>query len=527
MEPTFPATRHSITFRMTVTVCSFLILFQAVLATLIFFYFKQEFKQSISAQQFTVLTVVTQNIDQKLASSQKVVVDVSRQITPEILSDADAAQKILDNRPGTLSLFDNGLFLFSPDGKIIAEAPYRPNRRGRDISFRDFYKKTVASGLPVISEPYVSTHTPGAPAIMFTAPVRDKSGKVIAIFGGSLNLLHDNFLGELSRTRIAKTGYLYIITRDRTMIMHPDKSRIMQNPEIAGANKLLDEAYKGFEGSGENVNLRGLHSLTSFKRFKTTDWIMGANYPLVEAYAPIHLFRKYLVVAVLIGAIFSIIVVRLMMERFTSTLVRFADHVKSISLRKGEERLFSNESSDEIGLLVRTFNTMIQHEDQKSAELLHTSTHDSLTGLYNRAYFDSELERLSRGRVMPISVVVADIDGLKMCNDTTGHAAGDALIKATAQVLLESFRTEDVVARIGGDEFAVLLPGVDSEHVQMALERVRNAAARTELSSNLACQLSISLGQTTSETPEGLLEAFKLADRQMYLEKAAHKHKTA
>lgn len=523
MEPIFPAKRHSITFRLTVTVCLFLILFQAVLAALIFFYFKREFKQSISAQQFTLLTVVTQNIDQKLASSQKVAVDVSRLITAETVADADAAQQFLDHRPGTHSLFDNGLFLFSPEGRIIAESPYLPNRRGRDISFRDFYKKTLASGLPIISEPYVSTHTPGAPAIMFTAPVRDKNGKLIAIFGGSLNLLQDNFLGELSRTRIAETGYLYIITRGRTLIMHPDKSRIMQSPEIPGANKLLDEAYKGFEGSAENVNSRGLHSLTSFKHFKTTDWIMGANYPLAEAYSPIYLFQRYLLVAISIGTLFSILVVRVMMGRFTSTLVQFADHVKGISVKKGVERLFNKESSDEIGILVRMFNAMIQQQDQKSAELEHTSTHDSLSGLYNRAYFDSELERLSRGRTMPISVVVVDIDGLKRCNDTIGHAAGDALIKETARILLESFRSEDIVARIGGDEFAVLLPGVDTEQAQMALDRVRSFVENAELPAHLACPLSISLGHTTSRTPEGLLEAFKQADQRMYIEKAAHK----
>ena len=125
MEPTFPTARHSITFRMTVTVCAFLILFQAILAALTVFYFKREFKQTISTQQFTLLTAVTHNIDQKLSSSRKVVVDVSRLVTPEIVHDGDTAQQFLDNRPGTHSLFDNGLFLFSPDGRIIAEAPDR------------------------------------------------------------------------------------------------------------------------------------------------------------------------------------------------------------------------------------------------------------------------------------------------------------------------------------------------------------------------------------------------------------------
>ena len=514
---------HSITFKMTVTACAVLILFQTVMAMLIFYHFKREFKQTISAQQSTLLTAVSHSIDQKLSTSLKVVVDVARMVTPEIVRSNNAAQHFLDSRPGTHSLFDNGLFLFSPEGRIIAEAPSHKNRRCRDISFREFYVKTASSGLPTISEPYLSPHTPGAPAIMFSAPVRDQAGKLIAILGGSINLLNDNFLGELSRTRIAETGYLFIITRGRTLIMHPDKSRIMQGTEIAGTNRLLDAALQGFEGSGENVNSRGLDALSTFKRFKATDWIMGANYPLTEAYAPIYQFRRYLLLALVIGTLFSVLVVRLMMGRFTSTLVRFADHVKNISSKHGENRLFHNDSHDEIDILVSTFNSMIRQADQRNEELLHSSTHDAPTGLYNRAYFDNELNRLARGRQTPISVVVADIDGLKICNDTHGHAVGDTLIRITAQVLIESFRTEDIVARIGGDEFAVLLPGVDTEKVQMALERVRGAVAKAEPADGVY-PLSISLGHTTCETPESLFDAFKQADQLMYMEKAARKH---
>ncbi len=523
MKPIFPSGRHSITFRMTVTVGVSLILFQAVLAALTFFYFKREFKETIATQQFTLLTVVAQNIDQRLSSSLKVIVDVSLLVTPKMIHDNDAAQQFLDNLPGALSLFDNGLFLFSPEGRIIAESPFRPDRRGRDISFREFYQRTLATGQPVISEPYLSTHTPGAPAVIFTTPVRDKGGKLIAILGGSLNLLNDNFLGELEHTSIANTGYLYMFTRDRTLIMHPDDTRIMQLAAAPGVNRLLDQALNGFEGTGENVNSRGLKSLASFKHLRTTDWIIGANYPLVEAYEPILSVQKYLLALIVIGAVLVIIVVRLVMGRFTSTLVRFAHHVKDLSSKQGKDRLFSNDSSDEIGVLARTFNTLIQHEDQKSDILTYSSTHDALTGLYNRAYFDSELERLARGRQMPITVVVADIDGLKRCNDTFGHAAGDSLIRATARVLTESFRAEDIIARIGGDEFAVLLPGVDTEQVQMALERVRSAEAKAVLTDGV-CTLSISMGHTTSETPEGLQEAVKQADRQMYIEKTARQH---
>lgn len=447
---------------------------------------------------------------------------MSRLATLETMRDSSVAQHFLDSRPGTLALFDNGLFLFDLKGKIVAESPYRPNRRGRDISFREYFKQTVATGKPHISAPYISTHTPGAPAVMFTAPVLDKQGKMIGILGGSLNLLHDNFLGDISRTRIAETGYLYLITRDRNLIMHPDKTRILKNPTPKDSNPLLEKAINGFEGTRENINSRGIRHLTTFKHLHAVDWIVGANYPVSEAFYPLQRIQLYFLALFLIGATITYFVVKLMMERFTAALVRFADHVRNISDKRGEQRLFEHGLNDEVGTLARTFNTMVIAEEQKSEELFYTSTHDALTGLYNRAYFDSELARLSRGRQVPISVVVGDIDGLKNCNDTWGHAAGDALIASAAGILLDSFRAEDIVARIGGDEFAVLLPGMNREDVEMVLGRI-NKSIEAALPVHGSCRLAISLGNTTCDNPECLLDAFKQADLQMYLNKAKHK----
>jgi diguanylate cyclase (GGDEF)-like protein len=438
------------------------------------------------------------------------------------VGNADAAQRFLDDRPGTRSIFDNGLFLFSREGRIISEAPYLPGRRGRDVSFRGFYKTTVETGKPVISAPYISTHTPGAPAVMFTAPVRDKDGRLIAILGGSVNLLGDNFLGELSRTRIARNGYLYLFAADRTMIMHPDRTRIMNVAAQPGVNKLLDRALTGFEGADENVNSKGVRALTAVKHLQATDWIIAAIYPLSEAYDPIYRAQKLFIAALAMSVSITLLVVRMMMGRFTNDLVRFARHVKQISSKSGADRLFRSDARDEIGLLARTFNAMIQAQDSRSEELLHVSTHDALSGLYNRAYFDEEMKRLSAGRVAPVSVVMADIDYLKVCNDTHGHAVGDALVKATARILLESFRAEDAVARIGGDEFAVLLPGVDAANAAIAVKRVKAIADRYKVIAD-GVTLSLSLGCATAERPADLEEAFRLADQQMYHDKISRK----
>lgn len=503
-------------------VCVFVILILSSLALLSMSYFKRELKRTISAQQITLMNVVAQGIDLKLMDAQRAIVTASSKITPQDLTDADQTRRTFRYLRGIETIFDHGLYLVSKDGRIIADSSGNPGLRGKNISFRDHFKRTVGTGDLDISAPFLSDASPDVPVVAFTAPVLDKNGALIAVLSGEVNLLEDNFLGELSYIRVGTSGYLYLISPNGNLILHPDRTRIMSGKAPPGSNKLLDLALEGLEGSGESVDATGLCSLATFKHLKTAKWILGASYPLSEAYEPIYRAQKYFIVAIVVSAFMTVLIIRWMMGSYTNALVRFARHVKTISSKKGAERLFLPGTRDEIGVLAGAFNAMIQEHDYKSDELHHISNHDALSGLYNRSYFDGELKRLSSSRITPISVVMIDIDDLKVCNDKYGHSVGDALIKATSQVLLDSFRVEDAVARVGGDEFAVLLPGVDAEQAQVAMRRVRSMASRYETLEQ-GIPMSISLGCATVDNAADLPGAVKRADQQMYLDKISRK----
>ncbi|MGV8025951.1 MAG: diguanylate cyclase [Anaerolineaceae bacterium] len=148
--------------------------------------------------------------------------------------------------------------------------------------------------------------------------------------------------------------------------------------------------------------------------------------------------------------------------------------------------------------------------------------HDSMTGLYNRCFFETELKRIARGRQFPLSMIVCDLDNLKKINDQYGHKAGDAIICKTAAILLESFRGDDIVARLGGDEFAVVIPNLEEELVQKIIVRLKeniNQYNRTLSQENNVHCINLSVGLATTQNGIETEELFKLADQRMYLEK--------
>ncbi|MCK4277752.1 MAG: diguanylate cyclase, partial [Desulfurellaceae bacterium] len=175
---------------------------------------------------------------------------------------------------------------------------------------------------------------------------------------------------------------------------------------------------------------------------------------------------------------------------------------------------------DEQSNAVRSLGTAQDITERKKAEerIKYLGFHDSLTGLYNRAYFEEEMKRLNTQRKYPLTIVMADINGLKVINDTLGHNKGDKLLKDTAKLLKSIAREGDIIARIGGDEFAVILPHSDENVVQAFCNRFRDACKRYNRKTQL--KLSIALGYAIqSGQYKDMEKVLEQADENMYTEK--------
>ncbi|OAA90285.1 HD domain-containing phosphohydrolase [Clostridium ljungdahlii] len=157
--------------------------------------------------------------------------------------------------------------------------------------------------------------------------------------------------------------------------------------------------------------------------------------------------------------------------------------------------------------------------DRKEMELKleYLSYRDQLTGLYNRRFFEAKLNRLDVERILPLTIVMGDVNGLKLVNDSLGHVMGDKLLKKVAEVIKKGCRKDDITARWGGDEFVILLPKTDAFQTEQILKRIKSIAAKEKIG---AIDISISFGYETKKSRKvKIQETFKKAENYMYKKK--------
>jgi diguanylate cyclase (GGDEF)-like protein/PAS domain S-box-containing protein len=159
--------------------------------------------------------------------------------------------------------------------------------------------------------------------------------------------------------------------------------------------------------------------------------------------------------------------------------------------------------------------------ERKNTEknLSYLSYHDHLTGLYNRRYFEEEEKRLDMESQLPISIIMGDINGLKLINDAFGHSKGDEVLIQITKILKSCCREEDIISRIGGDEFGILLPQTDSQSAQLICHRIYDVCKEYELKEG-SIYPSISLGHATKNIrTETMDEIFMAAEESMSKQK--------
>ncbi|HLO74850.1 MAG TPA: response regulator [Magnetospirillum sp.] len=344
-----------------------LLLAQSILQ---FYALRSEVLERIEAQQFSLLSELAAHMDDQISERLTALAQAGTVVSPSIMTDLAALERHLREETALLSLVDD-LYVFNANGVLLVDWPEKPGRRGLDMSNRDYIQQVRATLRPFVSRPILGKAT-RQPIIVLAAPILDGNGQLVGIIAGVLNLYKQNLIGALADRRVGRNGYFYLVDDERTIIFHPDKDRIMQPAAAPGVNPLLDRAFEGFEGTGEGVNSKGLKGLFTFKRLKTTRWILASVIPSDEAFSPIYVIQQRMIVTTLLLIMVATPLLWGAAQRLLKPLVVLAEamHERAARMRRREQATAVDEGGSlEIRTVAHAFNEFLDARNHAEREL--------------------------------------------------------------------------------------------------------------------------------------------------------------
>lgn len=292
------------------------------------------------------------------------------------------------------------------------------------------------------------------------------------------------------------------------------QGHVLQQHQIEIQN-LLDNANQGFLTFGQDLNVSRLCSAESVRIFGRKI----AGIPIIHLLGQENEHMQKTLRKIL-ERVFSAPV-----EQAITELKYFPGnfHIHNKNIRVECKVIPQPDFADERTVIMMIL-TDITEQLKSEAKILYLSYHDKLTSLYNRAYVEEILPQLEQEEALPLSVIMSDMNGLKLVNDVFGHQQGDALLVTMADVLKKSCRQTDVIIRWGGDEFLILLPNTDQDTCEKICERIGSACGAVDFHS---IPLSLAIGMVTKEKGKiNLTELFSIAENRMYSNKLIESKKT-
>ncbi|HQR04299.1 MAG: diguanylate cyclase [Proteobacteria bacterium] len=447
------------------TVFTLLLILASIVACdlLIDHFLRGELTKLIARQQLSLAHYVAQDVETKLRARLDLIGHLAQQFPLSMLHNPDAMAAWLAERHATSPLFSGGIFLISPQGTALADAPLLPGRRGRFYGDRDYFRGARDQGVPAIGMPAMGRAT-RQPIIGMAAPVRTTTGEVAAVLAGIAIINTPDFLGSLQQNHIGETGgYLLVSPRDRLFVTATDPAMVLRPLPPAGTNPLLDRIVTGYRGTGTTITTAGVEELWAMTDIPVTGWVLVVRLSTAEAFRPLeHLKQQTIRYSLGFGFLLLCVVLYVLSQMFRP-LAEAARQVHTMATGATPTHALPVRHKDEVGYLANGFNLLLGRLREREAALARLAHHDPLTGLPNRIAFLDRLSQsiaLARRQNNRLALLFLDLDGFKPVNDDHGHETGDQVLCLVARRLLEAMRKSDVVSRFGGDEFVILLADI-------------------------------------------------------------------
>ncbi len=505
-----------------------------------------------SARQTSTLSAqnVSEDISSWLAKNARTVEAAADYIALQEWSDDEILsylKVLLDNCDEFSSIYFG-----SPHNRMIDATGWEPPP-DFDLQNRPWYTEAVTQGQTVFTEAFFNARQ-NEIIITIAAPIYEADGNLMGVVGGDIPV---SKLGKLINSQgIEREGFSFLVDGKGNIIAHPNYN-YSPNAEFVNIQEMYGnlETIQVNHSSGlARLKLNGEEGYLAYLPVEDTNWYLASFIPLsVFAEGASQVSTEFAFAGAATALVFLLFV--LYNYRYVDKpLLTFEENIRQIDLENSLSYRLPIEKHDEFAELGKTINRQLDkmenyfeklEENERSLKetnmeleailkqlttaeealdyseekLYFLSYHDQLTGLYNRAYFEAKLRQLNSKPEYPTTIISADIDGLKLINDTIGHDTGDRLLKACANIIQEALSTSGIPARIGGDEFAVILPLASKEEGECIARQIRYQVFLYN-QEHPSLPLSLSLGVATAEdSSTTFTELFKQSDDLMHRDK--------
>lgn len=437
-------------------------------------YLRKDISELASTQLLTLSNYVAKNIDHDIVRRRALLERVAERFPLDLLHDAKQSRRWLAERYEMNPLFSLGMFVLDPDGIALTDYPLLARRAGRSYADRDYFQQAMR-GESAIGRPVIGRAV-NKPVLPMAVPIRDRRGKVRAVLVGISALNSPDFLEALYNTQVGSTGGLVLASpRDQLFIGASDADIALRPMPKEGAHPQHDQAVKGFRGVGVGIRF-GVEEMAAIASVPSSGWFVVARLPTSEIFAPVIRLRNFIMASTAIILPIFLVIMVFGMRRVLRPLMNAAQHADRMTRGERPFEHIPVLRDDEVGHLTAAFNRVLSKLLESGAKLEHIAHHDALTGLPNRQLLADRMKtalaraQRSQGQV---AVLFLDLDGFKPVNDEFGHEGGDTALREVAERLSGTIRREDTVARVGGDEFVVLLSDLN-EKARESVDLVAN-----------------------------------------------------
>jgi len=466
--------------------------------------FNERTKENIEFNNIITATHVNNQIENFIQDPINVMSEVREVLFKREFIEENEVNTYLNSIRNIYSYFDS-IRIIDKEGRVKNIAPYNEDQIGTSMIYEGFFNKIDITGKPLWSKVYISNqkHIPTVNISMYI------DGDIVV---GNLNL---SKLTEIIRgIPIEKEWYISILDENGIYIF--DK----KNDENVSERRRFDFFNDIKEGIKQNmaminVNSSGELMLYSTK-IKSTGWYSVIGVESEKIFQPVDRFKNAFYIGLVIFLIISFTISTININMIIKSLKNLINKTKQIS--SGNYSIEpESKGYKECIELSNNFDIMKEKIKEREGRIQALSYHDQLTGLYNRRFYEEQLRRLDQEENLPLTIVMADVNGLKLVNDSFGHSVGDALLKKVGQVIKKGCRDKDIVARLSGDEFVILLPKTDIYETEKIVKNIKELTLKEKIG---AIDLSVSFGYETKNNKEEIIqEVFKKAEDFMYKKK--------